>query len=166
MVSLQSAGIDQIPIIQKIAKVTWPITFREILSKKQLKYMLEMMYSSSSLTDQMETHHHRFLLAIENGKVLGFTSFEIGFDGKTSLKIHKLYLLPEAQGKGIGKIMLQQIGEVGLKNQSTHMILNVNRYNHKAIQFYEKWGFKIIGEELIPIGAGYVMDDYIMDKPL
>jgi diamine N-acetyltransferase len=166
MMSLETAGIDQIPVIQKIAKVTWPITFQEILSKKQVKYMLELMYSSSSLTDQMEQLHHRFFLAMEHGKVLGFISIEIGFGSKKAIKIHKLYLLPEAQGKGLGKIILQQIAELGFKNRSTRLILNVNKYNHKAIQFYEKWGFKIIGEEMIPIGAGYVMDDYIMEKPI
>ncbi|MEX0882791.1 MAG: GNAT family N-acetyltransferase, partial [Cyclobacteriaceae bacterium] len=149
-----------------IAKVTWPITFRDILTKKQLEYMLEMMYSTPSLTDQMETRHHRFLLAKADEKALGFASFEIGFGGSASLKIHKLYMLPDAQGKGMGKMMLRQIGEVGLKTRSTHMILNVNKFNYKAIHFYEKWGFKTIGEELIPIGEGYVMDDFIMEKPL
>lgn len=41
--------------------------------------------------------------------------------------------------------------------------LNVNRYN-KAKGFYERLGFNVIGEENIPIGNGYFMNDYVMEK--
>jgi len=42
------------------------------------------------------------------------------------------------------------------------VVLNVNRFN-PAVSFYEKYGFKIIKEEVIDIGNGYVMDDYVME---
>jgi hypothetical protein len=38
--------------------------------------------------------------------------------------------------------------------------LNVNRFN-PAQHFYKKLGFKIIGEEDVPIGQ-YFMNDYVM----
>jgi ribosomal protein S18 acetylase RimI-like enzyme len=40
--------------------------------------------------------------------------------------------------------------------------LNVNKYN-PALGFYKKLGFSVISEEVIEIGEGYVMDDYIME---
>ena len=47
----------------------------------------------------------------------------------------------------------------------TELELNVNKYN-SAIAFYKKKNFRIIKEELIDIGEGYVMDDYVMRKAL
>ena len=43
--------------------------------------------------------------------------------------------------------------------------LQVNKRN-KAKDFYEKIGFTVLYEFDFPIGNGYVMDDYLMEKKL
>jgi len=44
--------------------------------------------------------------------------------------------------------------------------LTVNKYNHNSIKAYERIGF-INKEELVQdIGGGFVMDDYLMEKPI
>ena len=73
--------------------------------------------------------------------------------------------MPQAQGKGIGALMLDKITGIALQNGNTIVQLNVNRYN-KAVKFYEKAGFVKTGEEDINIGNGYLMEDYIMEKKL
>jgi len=40
--------------------------------------------------------------------------------------------------------------------------LNVNRHN-KAKGFYQNMGFTIVKEELLDIGGGHFMDDYVME---
>ena len=45
------------------------------------------------------------------------------------------------------------------------IVLNVNRKN-PAIMFYQKIDFVIDTEEIIDIGEGFVMDDYIMKYTL
>jgi ribosomal protein S18 acetylase RimI-like enzyme len=45
------------------------------------------------------------------------------------------------------------------------MELNVNKRN-KAIAFYEHQGFRIVREEVIDIGHGYVMDDHVMARQI
>jgi hypothetical protein len=44
-------------------------------------------------------------------------------------------------------------------------VLNVNKHN-RATDFYLANGFLQVGEEVIDIGGGYVMDDYIMGSAL
>jgi hypothetical protein len=46
------------------------------------------------------------------------------------------------------------------------MRLNVNKYNQRAIAVYQKKGFVQVAAEVVPIGGGYVMDDYVMEKLL
>jgi predicted N-acetyltransferase YhbS len=43
--------------------------------------------------------------------------------------------------------------------------LNVNRFN-SAYNFYEKLGFKNVGEEDIELDFGYLMEDYKLEKKL
>ncbi|HEY8938188.1 MAG TPA: GNAT family N-acetyltransferase [Cyclobacteriaceae bacterium] len=153
------------PIIQRIAHATWPATFGSILSPKQIDYMLEMMYSTSALINQTTVKKHVFLLAEENGDYLGYLSYELNYKGLSKTKIHKIYIHPSAQGKGIGKLLIKKAEDIARKNQSAILSLNVNRDN-KAVKFYEGQGFVIVGKEDIDIGEGFLMEDYMMDKVL
>jgi ribosomal protein S18 acetylase RimI-like enzyme len=163
-VSLRLATARDFSLIQSIAYNTWPETFSRILSKKQISYMLEMMYSNASLKKQIEKHH-RYLIASEGKENFGFASFEISYQGSEKTKLHKIYILPSAQNRGIGRQLINKIGDIAKDNQNSILSLNVNR-NNFAFKFYEKMGFEKLGEENIDIGNGFLMEDFIMEKIL
>ena len=165
MITISEALNSDIKTIQDIVYKTWPITYGEILSEEQLQYMLDLFYSDEALMDQFEKNEQLFYLIIEGESTLGFIGIEHNYQNKNCTKIHKIYLLPETQGKGIGKITIETIGKLALENNSTSLLLNVNRFN-KALHFYEKVGFKIINEINIEIGNGYLMEDFVMEKKL
>lgn len=157
------ANSTHLSIIKDLAYAIWPSAYGEILSKEQLTYMLDMFYSETALKQQMEEKNHVFYIAVNNdGKNVGFVSYEINCEPHKT-KIHKIYVLPETQGSGLGKSLVDLvIGKAKNNNQKT-VFLNVNKYN-KAKGFYEKLGFQITKEEVIDIGQGYIMDDYVMEK--
>ena len=150
-------------IISTIAEETWPITYGEILSSSQLEYMFEMIYSINSLLEQATNKNLQFILAKEGKDYLGFASYEIDIHQASKTKIHKIYILPETQGKGIGKKLIDYIAVEAQRQKNVALFLNVNKYNN-ALHFYLKQGFFKIREEVIDIGNGYVMDDYVMEK--
>jgi GNAT superfamily N-acetyltransferase len=165
MIEIREANPQDYSLIQKIAHQTWPHTFGNILTKKQIDYMLEMMYSIPALTDQVDKKNHKFILAYNGTEGVGYASYELHYKGLDKTKIHKLYILPEVQGKGIGRLLINMIAELASQKNDTILSLNVNRDN-PAIQFYEKIGFIITGEENISIGNGFVMEDFIMDMKI
>lgn len=160
--SLSKSELDK---VQSIAHRTWPSTFENILSPEQIRYMLEMMYDLAVLESQLDKGHI-FLLAGKNGSELGFAGFEPNYAGSSKTKLHKIYLLPEAQGKGAGKKLILDVAERARKAKQTSLLLNVNKYNQKAIEFYGRIGFVEIYKEVIDIGSGYVMDDVVMELGL
>ncbi len=162
-VIIRKASLNDIPTIQQITYVTWPVAYKNILSKEQLQYMLQLIYSTNALTQQFNKGDLFYIAELHN-KPVGFASF--GFYEKPDVyKLHKLYVLPETQGTGTGKALLQMVlNEIKLFNAAS-LTLNVNRRN-KAIEFYKKSGFSIIKEEDIDIGNGYFMNDYVMEKKL
>jgi GNAT superfamily N-acetyltransferase len=165
MITISEAVIDDIRIIQEIAYKTWPVAYGEILSKEQIDYMLEKMYSDTALSNNLKSLEHRFLLIKENEICQGFASYEHNYLNKNCTRLHKLYLLPESHGKGLGKLLLDKVEYLAQKNQSNTISLNVNRFN-KAYIFYQKMGFEIIEEEDLAIGNSYLMEDYKMEKKL
>lgn len=165
MIQIENNQDLQFTDIRAIAKEVWPVAYGAILSEAQLDYMMEMMYSVPSLQEQVTEKKHRFILAKEGETVLGFASFEFNYGKKPKTKIHKIYILTTEQGKGIGKQLIDFITNEAKKRHQKGLLLNVNK-NNKAIRFYESIGFTISFEEVISIGHGYVMDDYVMEKSI
>lgn len=170
MIHIRNASEADFPIIQEIAQKTWPNTFSAILSPGQISYMLDIMYSTDSLKNQTIHYGHRFLLAYLQGSsggdvCIGYASYELDYSGEKRTKIHKIYILPKHQGEGAGVALINKIEEIAVSVGDNQMFLNVNKSN-PAISFYEKIGFGKIKEEKIPIGNGFFMDDYVMQKSI
>lgn len=158
------ATITDIPIIQELAASTWPVAYSEILSNEQLQYMLRKFYSNNALEEQMLTKGHQFyIIKDEKNAALGFASFS-NEETKT-FKLQKLYVLPNEQGKNLGKALFFSVVHEVRNLGGIRLILNVNRYN-KARFFYEKLGFEIIEETDIDIGNSYFMNDFVMELNL
>jgi GNAT superfamily N-acetyltransferase len=147
--------------VRALALKTWPDAFKNILAPEQIDYMLNWMYALELLHEQASSNQLFYMLSID-GEDLGFIGIQIRFPDKKGIKIHKLYVLPGNQGKGIGKLLIDEVIKVGRCNKLIKLLLNVNRFN-KAVQFYEHLGFYIVKEENIDIGNNYLMEDYVME---
>lgn len=159
MLSIQNKTIADIPLIRELALQVWPQTYAGIISKEQIDYMLNMMYSAESLQQQMESGA-QFLVVYDDGEPAGFASYQ---EIKPSIyKLHKIYVMISQQGKGTGRFIIDHIIDTIKKKGAAALQLQVNRGN-KARYFYEKLGFRIIEKIDLDIGNGYVMDDYIME---
>jgi diamine N-acetyltransferase len=159
--SIRNIEKDELELIQKLAERIWPHTFSSILSPEQIKYMLNWMYAPQKLAEQLESGHHFFVIE-ENNEALGFIGIEPACPTSDSLRIHKIYILPNQHGKGLGKQLIDHAIAFAKNRNLSKLHLNVNRFN-KAVDFYRHIGFSIIGEEDIDIGSGFLMEDYIME---
>jgi GNAT superfamily N-acetyltransferase len=158
--TLRMIATQEASIIQDLAHRTWPTTFNKILSPEQISYMLNWMYDVDILQQQISEGHQFWL--IEKEFPLGFMGIELHHPSAYSLKIHKLYVLPEEQGNGLGRMLVQKAIDEARMNSIQSLLLNVNRFN-ASVDFYAHLGFEIIKEENIDIGSGYWMEDYVME---
>lgn len=174
---VSKAGPESISIIQDLAVRTWKVAYSSIISPQQMKYMLELFYSETSLQKQMQ-EGHQFIIAKENlqlpgyrgnpanNTAIGFASYAVkSSEESNTYRLHKIYIDPTQQGKGIGKLLIGYIINDISSYNAANLELNVNRHN-KAMDFYQKIGFKIIKEEDIDIGNGFFMNDYVLNLVL
>ena len=160
---IRTADQDDISTIGYLAHQIWPVTYQEILSPDQMAYMLKLFYSPEALEKQILQLNHYFIIAEIDLEEVGFASFSK--ETPAIWKLHKLYVLPGLQGKGVGRALVDMVEEEVRTHNGAHLILNVNKHN-KALLFYESLGFSIEKEEVIEIGNGYVMDDYVLGKDI
>jgi len=150
-----------IVVIQDLAKKSWSFAYADILEQDQIDYMLDLMYSEETLNQHFENPNYHYYLIQEEDQFLGFVGFELHLEPETT-KLHRIYFLKEAQGKGLGKKALKFVVNETEKIGNKRVILTVNK-NNSAKNFYESQGFEIYDEAIFDIGNGYVMDDFLME---
>jgi ribosomal protein S18 acetylase RimI-like enzyme len=163
--SIRIATLDDIHGIRSVAERTWPIAYGDIITPEQIDYMLNWMYSLEKLKQSVLASDELFLVAEINNEIIGFAGIQFGSPESDYTRLHKLYVLPNYQGSGIGKDLLNEVEKQAISRQTQAIHLNVNKRNI-ATEFYKKNGFKTLEEIVLDIGNGFVMDDYILIKNL
>ncbi len=149
-------------LIQKIAEKSWHANYVGIISTEQIEYMLGEMYSEKELKNHFENpNYHYFLIGDLDDEFHGIMGFEINYEPETT-KLHRIYLLKESKGKGLGKASLDFLKNMVKQYGNKRIILNVNKQN-PAKDFYKSQGFKVYEEIVLDVGNGFVMDDYLME---
>ena len=161
MTSLRIATESDILLIRNLAEKSWNASYAEILSTDQIEYMLSQMYSVEEILAHLQNPEYHYYLIYNDNTAVGFMGYEHHYEPQTT-KLHRIYLIDEAKGKGCGKAALNLLKKQALEHGDNRIILNVNKEN-KARYVYESQGFSIYKEDVFDIGNGFVMDDYLME---
>ncbi len=154
---------ENFPSILPLAERIWQNTYTSIISQEQITYMLPMMYGKERVFAEIADGYVWELLK-EQDELLGYLDYKLMSDNRVFLS--KIYLDPEKQKKGLGKWMLDHVVEYARQKGADSVYLTVNKFNAKAIAFYERNGMKCIEEKAFDIGNDYIMDDYIYQLDL
>lgn len=159
--ALHSGDIDALlPLARRI----WHLHYPGIITIEQIDYMLARGYTREVILDEVEQQGISWIIIRDGLTMIGFIS--VGPYGERIMKLHKLYLLPEYHGKGIGSRALAEVEQLAHQHNAATIVLNVNRHNQKAITAYQRAGWHVANEVVVDIGSGYVMNDYVMSKQI
>ena len=163
---IRRASNSDLATIHEMAEVVFRQTYRSILSPDQMDYMMEWMYSLPNLEKQV-AQGHTYYIAWDGQEPQGYLSVRkdsVDPDGTEVWHLEKIYVMPSAQGTGLGHKLLETAKQHVRENKSSlkaRIELNVNR-NNPAVGFYKHQGLTILRQGDFPIGNGYYMNDYIM----
>lgn len=163
MLTFHTASGQYIPALRTLAERIWRESYADIISAEQMAYMLAWMYSAETIRREISEGICWEIVRLK-GEDAGYLS--VTFDADGVAKLHKLYLLPALQGRGHGQAMLAHVFALAAKQAQREVRLQVNKRNLRAQRAYERFGFQRIEEAVFDIGGGYVMDDYLMAKPV
>jgi ribosomal protein S18 acetylase RimI-like enzyme len=141
--------------VQRVARETWAATYREIIPDEVQARFLERAYSDESLRRRRE--QGLMLVAEEHGAIVGFANAVQTGDHEADLAA--IYVLPEAQGGGIGSRLLDAALQA-LPDVST-LFVRVERDNLIGRRFYEAKGFVVV-EEIVEQIAGQALHLILM----
>lgn len=166
------SGIDlitvtehSVPALREMARLIWPVAYAGIIPTSQIDYMLEWMYAEETIRREIAEESIAYHWIIADGEKIGFLAAG-PISGGEPCALHKCYLLPDRQRCGHGGSAIRALATLVSAAGATSLVLRVNRHNTPAIAFYRKNGFDVHAEDCRTIGGGFVMDDYLMRRPL
>ena len=148
-----------LPRVTAIARVTWPVAFHGLIPEAEIPKIVGTIYAQAQLEADMD-NGHAFWIAQANVKDMAFCA---AYREDDTIWLKKLYVLPEAQGLGLGTILTDTA--IAYFAPAKEMSLFVKNDNVKAIGFYQRAGFTIARE--VPVTMGHMhFSDYVMTRPL
>ncbi len=164
MLQFINATEKDIPEIQRISNITWPVTFKNLIPDDEIAFMVETIYNTESLKKQMQNEN--FLLVYKNNEAIGYGAYELNYKTPACFMIHKAYVLPKHQGIGVGKQLFAYFEGIAKENNQKKLRLQVFQKNENSLQFYLKQNFKNVGIDEKNLGDGHVTKDFVMEKEL
>jgi ribosomal protein S18 acetylase RimI-like enzyme len=143
-----------------LGAVIWTEHYTPIVGAAQVAYMLEKFQSAGAMAAQVSGQRYVYTMAWADERLVGYAGVKPENDG--SLFLSKFYMLKEFRGRGLGRRLFEHVTRPFISTDGTKVRLTVNRRNAAAIAVYRKLGFTVEREQAADIGAGYVMDDYVM----
>lgn len=136
---------DEAAAVRTLLVRCWHATYDEWYGAAKVADITDRWHAADLLRRQAEDPAQRCLVAEAGGAPVGHALARRS--GEDRVELARLYVAPERQGNGIGAALLQAVlaGWPGVKVAE----LEVEARNEKAIGFYQKFGFVLVGEQLL-----------------
>lgn len=96
-----------------------------------------------------EKHKAEVLLALEDGKEVGFALFFHNFStflGRAGIFLEDLYVRPAHRGRGHGKALIKELARITVERGCGRLDWNCLDWNTPSIAFYKSLGAKALDE--------------------
>jgi len=163
-INIVIAGDDgSIQKIEALAREIWTEHYPSIISMEQIFYMLFKFQTAEAIKTQIAEGVLYYLILDRKAGELGYLAF---YPKEEELFLSKLYVKKEYRGQGLGRQALEFVEHIARQNKLAKVTLTVNKNNINSIKAYLKSGFIKKADVVTEIGAGFIMDDYLLEKNL
>jgi ribosomal protein S18 acetylase RimI-like enzyme len=139
--------------ITAVARASWHAAYDEVLGTETVDTVVDEWYDPDSLETQIrqtESSDAAFLLGVDDGELLGFTSGGPARESETDPDapdafLSRLYVHPDSWGEGLGSTLTGRLARHLRDAGYERVWLEVFEANARAYEFYEALGFEQVG---------------------
>lgn len=102
----------------------------------------DTFWTPDTLKQEIECKNSYFIVAKNEGKIVGFAGIKIVFEDADLMNI---VVKKDCRNQQIGSSLLQYLFSYSKNHDITSIMLEVNEKNLSAISLYKKFGFERIG---------------------
>jgi len=110
-------------------------------------YKIRTFEQQQNILEEKINKNFPVIVAELDGQVVGFGMYsEFRFREAYKFTVeHSVYVNKDFHGKGIGKLLLQELITLAKEQKLHTMIAVIDAENQGSIEFHEKFGFKTVG---------------------
>jgi ribosomal protein S18 acetylase RimI-like enzyme len=155
---------EDVAEVARLAREIWSEHYPRIIGQEQVDYMIEKFQSAKAIAEQIAAGFEYYFIVLD-GTSAGYLAV-VEEPESSSLLLSKIYVRKQSRGIGLGEAALRLAEDICGKHNLRSIRLTVNKYNARSIAWYEHMGFSNAGPSLRDIGGGFLMDDFVMEKPV
>ena len=151
--------------LAELAGSIWHEYWPALIGEAQTDYMVERFQSLPAIRRDMAENAYEYWFVCDGDRVVGYTGGHV--EPKTGrFFISKIYLKAKARGHGYARRVVEFYDALCRERGLHAMYLTVNKGNVLGVRAYKGTGFETVDAVETDIGHGFVMDDYIMERPV
>jgi len=169
-IGIRPAQNDDLPALTELAIRSFRMTYEAHNDPEVFNEYLSSTLTLENLGKELVDTNNVFLIAHDrsSGSILGYAKLRQsipgpGVEDRNAIEIERIYADPVRIGQGIGAALMHACLDASLQLGHDTIWLGVWKPNERAIGFYEKWGFKIVGEYFFRMGTEK-QQDFVMSR--
>lgn len=167
MIQIRKATLSDATTLTEVGIQSFKSAHGHSAPKKDIEaYILQNFNEATFEQDLSKTTNHIYLISY-HGVVVGyslliFNKKDPNIQVEHCAYLSRIYLLEAYYGVGLGKHLFDFIKTLCIENQQKGIWLNVWIENQRAINFYKKLGFEIVGKSDYQISATHSNPNHVM----
>ena len=159
-VSIRQATLEDAKLLTDLSYTTFWDAFAHHPKNApdDLAHYMRQAFSVEQIATELAEPKSIFLIAEIDDKPAGYAKLNIdniedGITAKRPIELARLYSRQEYLGRGVGQNLMDACFEFASENDHDVMWLGVWEFNPRAQRFYEKNGFRIVGNHTFQLGS-------------
>lgn len=168
--NIRYATLADAHILTELGAKTFRDTFSRDNTPENMEAYLRASFSPDIQRRELSEPDVIFLIAESEGHPVGYAqlvmnSKDESIEGARPLEVRRIYASQEYLGKGVGKELMKATIKEARQRGCDCVWLGVWEKNHRAIDFYKKWGFRVVGSHTFTLGED-PQNDFVMELAL
>ncbi|HQQ99804.1 MAG TPA: N-acetyltransferase [Ferruginibacter sp.] len=170
MNAITPATLADLEVLAQLARQTFLESHRHSASREDIEAYINKQYSNEVMRKELEYPRNCYHLISYHEKPIGFSKIILHcahpeIDKPSLTKLDRIYLLQEYHSLKLGAALFAFNLALSKQQGDTGMWLYVWKENERAIRFYERQGFTIIGSHDFRISETHSNPNHLMYLP-
>lgn len=168
--NIRVAVAHDLPALARLAETTFRQAFASENDPADFEAYVGDAFSERRLAGEMEDRNNTFFVAVDedSGALCGYAKLRRGTTepscrGARPIELERIYADSDHLGRGLGARLMQRCLDVARDEDRDSIWLGVWERNERAIRFYRRLGFEVVGEHPFQLGSD-LQTDLVMER--
>ena len=171
---IRHATIADVDLLADLAMRTFRDAFADLNDPDDMRCYLAQAFDPEQVAAEIRVPGSVFLLGYHDGfsrqKPVGYSRLAVApapedVSGAKPVQLFRVYVESNAVGSGYGSALIKASLDEAARRGYETVWLSAWERNKRALRFYERWGFRVVGTTEFVLGKD-VQSDWVMERSL